>query len=90
MSPKVLIVCMGNICRSPMGEAVLRHTTKERKVDITVDSAGTDAYHVGEEPDNRSVYDPPRVFYPPLTDPRPYTVGPKALSLYVKRYASFD
>ena len=62
MSPKVLIVCLGNICRSPMGEAVLRHVAKERNIDLTVDSAGTAAYHVGEEPDDRSVYDPPRVF----------------------------
>jgi low molecular weight phosphotyrosine protein phosphatase len=61
MSPKVLIVCLGNICRSPMGEAVLRHVAKERKIDLTVDSAGTAGYHVGEEPDQRSVY-PPRVF----------------------------
>ncbi len=61
MSPKVLVVCLGNICRSPMGEAVLRHIAKERKIDLTVDSAGTAAYHVGEEPDERSVY-PPWVF----------------------------
>jgi low molecular weight phosphotyrosine protein phosphatase len=53
---------MGNICRSPMGEAVLRHIAKERKIDIVIDSAGTAAYHVGEEPDERSVYDPLRVF----------------------------
>jgi low molecular weight phosphotyrosine protein phosphatase len=55
MSPKVLIVCLGNICRSPMGEAVLRHIAKERNIDLTVDSAGTAAYHIGEEPDDRSV-----------------------------------
>jgi low molecular weight phosphotyrosine protein phosphatase len=63
MSPKVLVVCLGNICRSPMGEAVLRDIAKERKIDLTVDSAGTAAYHVGEEPDDRSVYDdPPQAF----------------------------
>jgi low molecular weight phosphotyrosine protein phosphatase len=45
-----------------MGEAVLRHIAKERKIDIVIDSAGTAAYHVGEEPDERSVYDPLRVF----------------------------
>lgn len=67
MSSKVLIVCLGNICRSPMGEAVLRHIAKERKVDLTVDSAGTAAYHAGEEPDDRSVYDPPQAFNLPLT-----------------------
>jgi len=54
MAPKVLVVCLGNICRSPMGEAVLRHTAKERNIDLVVDSAGTAAYHVGEEPDDRT------------------------------------
>ena len=53
--PKVLVVCLGNICRSPMGEAVLAHTAKERGIDIHVESAGTGGYHVGEEPDDRSV-----------------------------------
>ena len=52
--PKVLIVCLGNICRSPMGEAVLAHVAKERGIDIHVESAGTGGYHVGEEPDARS------------------------------------
>jgi len=52
--PKVLIVCWGNICRSPMGEAVLRHVAAERGVSIEVDSAGTAGYHVGEEPDERT------------------------------------
>lgn len=52
---KVLIVCLGNICRSPLGEAVLSATAKNRGLHIEVDSAGTAAYHVGEEPDDRSV-----------------------------------
>jgi hypothetical protein len=45
----------GNICRSPMGEAVLRHTAKERGLDIKVDSAGTAGYHIGEDPDERYI-----------------------------------
>ncbi|KAF8917685.1 phosphotyrosine protein phosphatase [Mucidula mucida] len=49
----VLIVCLGNICRSPMGEAVLSHVAKARGHDITVDSCGTGAYHTGEDPDDR-------------------------------------
>ena len=53
MAPSVLVVCLGNICRSPMGEAVLKHVAKERGNDIVVDSAGTAAYHVGEDPDDR-------------------------------------
>ncbi|KAF9029283.1 phosphotyrosine protein phosphatase [Hymenopellis radicata] len=51
----VLIVCLGNICRSPMGEAVLSHVAKARGHDITVDSCGTGAYHTGEDPDDSKV-----------------------------------
>jgi len=54
MTLSVLVVCLGNICRSPIGEAVLRHVASERGVEITVDSAGTAGYHVGEEPDERA------------------------------------
>ena len=46
----VLFVCTGNICRSPMAEAVLRHLAEARGVDVRVDGAGTEAYHVGESP----------------------------------------
>ncbi|KAK2461647.1 hypothetical protein APHAL10511_006110 [Amanita phalloides] len=52
---KVLIVCLGNICRSPMGEAVLRDVAAKRGIEITVDSCGTSGYHVGEEPDGRTI-----------------------------------
>ena len=50
---KILMVCLGNICRSPLAQGIL-----ESKVDSTefiVDSAGTAAYHVGNSPDKRSV-----------------------------------
>ncbi|KZP00700.1 Low molecular weight phosphotyrosine protein phosphatase-like protein [Calocera viscosa TUFC12733] len=54
---KVLVVCLGNICRSPLAEAVLKHTADQRGLGDTVevDSAGTAAYHTGEEPDVRTV-----------------------------------
>ncbi|KIK70842.1 hypothetical protein GYMLUDRAFT_297112 [Collybiopsis luxurians FD-317 M1] len=53
---KILIVCLGNICRSPMGEAVLKDVAVKRGLsNITVDSCGTAGYHVGEEPDDRTV-----------------------------------
>ncbi|KIJ68605.1 hypothetical protein HYDPIDRAFT_173284 [Hydnomerulius pinastri MD-312] len=55
MTLTVLIVCLGNICRSPMGEAVLKHEAARRGIDIEVDSAGTGAYHIGEDPDDRTV-----------------------------------
>jgi protein-tyrosine phosphatase len=52
----VLFICMGNICRSPTAEGVFRHFVEEAGLAerISVDSAGTHAYHVGEPPDRRS------------------------------------
>lgn len=51
---KILLVCLGNICRSPMAEGILRHWAKERGISIVTDSAGTSDYHVGEAPDPRA------------------------------------
>lgn len=51
---KVLVVCMGNICRSPTAEAVLRAKAAQLKVDVEIDSAGTIGYHQGNPPDARS------------------------------------
>ncbi|MEI6871666.1 MAG: low molecular weight protein-tyrosine-phosphatase [Verrucomicrobiota bacterium] len=51
----VLIVCMGNICRSPTAEAVLRSSIAEAGLAIQVDSAGTENYHIGRTPDPRSI-----------------------------------
>ena len=53
---KVLFVCMGNICRSPTAEGVMRHRLQQHALAgrITVDSAGTHNYHPGEPPDPRS------------------------------------
>ncbi len=54
---RVLCVCLGNICRSPTAEAVLRGLAEREAPGLItlVDSAGTAAYHVGEPPDSRSV-----------------------------------
>jgi protein-tyrosine phosphatase len=51
-----LFVCLGNICRSPTGEAVMRHLVYAAGLEgqIHVDSAGTGGWHVGEPPDERS------------------------------------
>ncbi len=51
---KILIVCMGNICRSPTGEAVLKAKAKQLGVLVEVDSAGTIGYHQGGLPDERA------------------------------------
>lgn len=47
---KILMVCLGNICRSPLAEGILQHKAKEAGLDWTVDSAGTNSYHTGEPP----------------------------------------
>ncbi len=52
---KILVVCLGNICRSPLAEGVLLHLVKEKKLPITIDSAGTSNYHTDEAPDARTV-----------------------------------
>ena len=54
---KILMVCLGNICRSPMAEGVLRYKLFEQKINknIEVDSAGTIAMHEGEHPDRRAI-----------------------------------
>jgi protein-tyrosine phosphatase len=54
---RILFVCLGNICRSPLAEGVFRHLAAEAGMAerIQVDSAGTGAWHVGEPPDRRSL-----------------------------------
>ncbi len=51
---RILMVCLGNICRSPLAEGIMRQKCKEKNLDIGVSSAGTAAYHAGERPDPRS------------------------------------
>jgi protein-tyrosine phosphatase len=52
---KVLFVCLGNICRSPLAEGILRRQAEEAGLDIEIDSAGTGDYHLGELPDHRAI-----------------------------------
>jgi protein-tyrosine phosphatase len=54
---RVLFVCLGNICRSPLGEGVMAHLVNERGLSthIKVDSCGTIGHHAGEPPDGRSI-----------------------------------
>ncbi|NER11047.1 protein-tyrosine phosphatase [Muriicola jejuensis] len=53
MKTKVLMVCLGNICRSPLAEGILKYKADPARVEV--DSAGTAGYHVGNPPDPRSV-----------------------------------
>ncbi|HMC98078.1 MAG TPA: low molecular weight protein-tyrosine-phosphatase [Flavobacteriales bacterium] len=51
---KILMVCLGNICRSPMAEGILREMARKEGLDVTTDSAGTSDYHVDDPPDPRA------------------------------------
>lgn len=53
-TPSILFVCLGNICRSPTAEGVLRHKAQLARFPCKIDSAGTAGYHTGSPPDKRS------------------------------------
>lgn len=52
---KILFVCLGNICRSPLAEGISLHLINKYKLNFKVDSAGTANYHIGEAPDKRTI-----------------------------------
>ncbi len=51
----ILVVCLGNICRSPLAEAIVREHLENAGLSVRVDSAGTGNWHVGEAPDRRAI-----------------------------------
>lgn len=57
MPGKILFVCLGNICRSPLAEGIFAHLVRERGLEdkYAADSAGTGGWHVGQPPDRRSI-----------------------------------
>jgi len=54
---KILFVCLGNICRSPLAEAIFKHKIKEHRLEayFEANSCGTANYHIGDPPDTRTV-----------------------------------
>lgn len=52
---RVLMVCLGNICRSPLAHGLLQHKVDELGLDWEIDSAGTGGWHAGELPDSRAI-----------------------------------
>ena len=49
------MVCLGNICRSPLAEGIMKHKASQAGLDWYIDSAGTGSWHIGTAPDVRSV-----------------------------------
>ena len=52
---RIVFVCTGNICRSPLAEGIVRSHLAREGLAVTVDSAGTERYHLGEPPDPRAI-----------------------------------
>jgi protein-tyrosine phosphatase len=52
---KILMVCLGNICRSPLAEGILKNKVKQAGLDWAIDSAGIGGWHAGDLPDRRSI-----------------------------------
>ncbi|QIK54328.1 low molecular weight phosphotyrosine protein phosphatase [Dysgonomonas sp. HDW5B] len=53
---KILMVCKGNICRSPLAEGVLRELSASNKLNWEIDSAAIKAFHIGKAPDSRAIH----------------------------------
>lgn len=52
---KILMVCLGNVCRSPLAHGILEHLAHKNNLDWTIDSCGTGGYHNGEGPNPNSI-----------------------------------
>jgi protein-tyrosine phosphatase len=78
---KILMVCLGNICRSPLAEGILKHKVSQHDLAWEVDSAGTGAWHIGELPDRRSIAKA-REYGINITDQRARQLKPEDLSYF--------
>ena len=74
VSMRILMVCLGNICRSPLAQGILERKVAAQGLDWEIDSAGTGSWHIGEQPDPRSVY----------------TAGQHGLDISAQRARQFD
>lgn len=78
---KILMVCLGNICRSPLAHGIMQSEIDRRSLNWEVDSAGTAGYHEGELPDTRSI-EVARSHNIDITDQRSRKLQPSDLDYY--------
>ena len=78
---KVLFVCLGNICRSPLAEAIFRKQAEAAGLEFEADSAGTGNYHVGQLPDARSIS---------VGEARGYDMSMRARQIRADDFTKFD
>lgn len=78
---KILMVCLGNICRSPIAEGIMKNKIQENNLNWFVDSAGTGYWHIGEAPDPRSV-SVAKKYQVDISDQKARQLRPKDLEEY--------
>jgi protein-tyrosine phosphatase len=83
---KILMVCLGNICRSPLAEGIMRKKIEENGLEWIVDSAGTSSWHIGQPPDRRSI-DVARKYGIDIRDQRGRQITSKDLDDFDKIFA---
>ena len=54
---KILMVCLGNICRSPLAEGIMREKMRKYHIEGEVDSCGFERFHIGDHPDSRAIHE---------------------------------
>jgi len=86
---KILMVCLGNICRSPLAEGILQNKIKKAGLNWQVDSAGTNGYHIGEAP-HRFSQKVARLNGIDISNQRARNFSPTDFQKYDKIYAMAD
>ena len=86
---RILMVCLGNICRSPIAEGIMKQKVKENRLDWIVESAGTNSYHTGEPP-HRFSQKICKTHGIDISDQRASTITRNDLTEYDKIYALAD
>jgi len=82
---KILFVCVGNVCRSPLAEGLLRKKLNEHNIDVEVGSAGLEPYHIGHKPD-KGTFRIAEKYNVDISDHIMRLFGPKDFDVYDKIY----